>query len=318
MNLLERRQQFEASRTIYESVMLTFHGVEGYDVYNSSIPFYWNGKRYIYGRVEKREEWARSWVRLFQETAKDEWTLVEGSMLYQLEDPFISHIGGVFVLGGTHVRVKQSQIDTYYDYFYRGTDLNNLYYFATGPEDMKDIRLIELPDSRIGVFSRPRSEEIRRQYGSESLVGFTVVNSLDDLNGEVIQNAPYIPGLFAKDEWGGCNQALSLDSGKIGIIGHLCYKAPQGNEELLTYMNFSFVLDPATHEALDIRIIGTRSCYPEGPAKKPNLTDCCFTTGIVMREDGRADLYSGIGDTEVGRIVIDYPFEGWGRIVSQG
>ena len=35
---------------------------------------------------------------------------------------------------------------------------------------------------------------------------------------------------------------------------------------------------------------------------------CAFTSGIVMRQDGKVDLYSGIGDTEVGRIVIDYPF----------
>ena len=33
-----------------------------------------------------------------------------------------------------------------------------------------------------------------------------------------------------------------------------------------------------------------------------------------MREDGKVDLYSGIGDAEVGRIVIDYPFEGYGQI----
>lgn len=82
-------------------------------------------------------------------------------------------------------------------------------------------------------------------------------------------------------------------------------------------MNFSFVLNVARHEAVDQKIIGTRSCYPDGPAKKPMLTDCAFTSGIVMREDGKCDLYSGIGDTEAGRIAIDYPFEGHGRIVAR-
>ena len=72
---------------------------------------------------------------------------------------------------------------TYYGYFYRGTDISNLYYFTTGPYYMKDIRL----------------------------------------------------DLFGKDEWGGCNQAYLLDS--------------------------------------------------------------------------------GIGDCETGRIAIDYPFEGYGRII---
>ncbi|MDF2937472.1 MAG: hypothetical protein K0Q90_2845 [Paenibacillaceae bacterium] len=192
-----------------------------------------------------------------------------------------------------------------------------LYYFTTGPDYMKDIRLVELADGRIGVFSMPRNEEIRRRFGCESLIGFTTVNSLEELNAEVIANAPYIPDLFSKDEWGGCNQAYLLDSGKIGVIGHICYKAPdEQKQNTLTYMNMSFVLDPASLQALDLNIIGTRPCYPAGPSKKENLKDCAFTAGIVMRPDGRADLYSGIGDTEVGRIVIDYPFQGHGAIVG--
>ena len=48
--------------------------------------------------------------------------------------------------------------------------------------------------------------------------------------------------------------------------------------------------------------------------KVPTLKDCAFTSGIVMRKDGKADLYSGIGDCQEGRIVIDYPFAGYGRI----
>lgn len=317
MNLTEQRQQFEVTKHIYESAKLTFKGVEGYDVYNTSIPFTWNGKQYIYGRVERRREWARSWVRLFENTGKDEWTLVPNSMIYQLEDPYIAILGDTFVLGGTHVRNKQGKVDTYYGYFYKGTDLADLYYFTTGPDYMKDIRLVKMADGRIGVFSRPRSEEVRAQYGSESLVGFTIINSLEELTAEVIESAPYINGLFEKDEWGGCNQAYLLDSGMIGVIGHKCYKEilPSGVESLV-YMNISFVFDPAKHEALNVKIIGTRPCYPEGPAKKPDLTDVAFTSGIVARPDGKVDLYSGIGDTEEGRIVIDYPFAGYGNLVK--
>ncbi len=35
---------------------------------------------------------------------------------------------------------------------------------------------------------------------------------------------------------------------------------------------------------------------------------CAFTSGIVMRQDGKVDLYGRIGDTEAGRIVTDYLF----------
>lgn len=318
MNLIEKRQQFEDTKTIYESETLTFIGVDGFDVYNTSIPFTYKGKNYLFGRVENRKEWARSWVRLFEETGQDEWSLVKDSMIYQLEDPYVSVIGNELVLGGTHVRYKQSKIDTFYGYFYKGTDLDNLYYFTTGPDYMKDIRLVELANNKIGVFSRPRNEEIRKKYGSESIVGFTVIDDLNKLSADVIENAPIIEGLFGNDEWGGCNQAYLLSSGKIGAIGHKCYKQPvEDGEDLKVYLNVSFVFDPETHQLLDEKIIATRPCYPVGPAKLPDLVDCAFTSGIVMRPDGKVDLYSGIGDTEEGRVTIDYPFEGFGTIVER-
>jgi hypothetical protein len=309
MNLIEQRAQFEANKAVYERAKLTFHGVEGYDVYNPSIPFDWQGKSYIFGRVERHSEWARSWVRLFAHTGQDDWTLVPDSMIYQLEDPYIAILGDTLVLGGTHVRYKRGAIDTYYGYFYRGKNLHDLYYFTTGPDYMKDIRLVGLKDGRIGVFSRPRNAAILKQFGSESQIGFSIINSLDDLSAEVIENAPYIPGLFDAGEWGGCNQAYALDNGRIGVIGHKSYRSPDANgTEILTYLNIAFVFDPIQHTATPVKIIGTRSCYPDGPAKTTQLVDCAFTSGIVLRPDGKADLYSGIGDCEVGRIVIDNPF----------
>lgn len=300
---------------VYESAKLTFNGVDGYDVYNPSIPFTWKGKSYIFGRVERRHEWARSWVRLFENTGKDDWTLVPGSMIYQLEDPYVTILGDTLVLGGTHVRFKQGHWDTFYGYFYRGTDLADLYYFATGPDFMKDIRLVELSDGRIGVFSRPRGKEIREKYGSDSMIGFTIINTLDDLTASVIQDAPYVPGLMGKDEWGACNHACLLDSGLIGIIGHIGYKEIlPGGQESQVYMNNAFVFDPVKREVTGNKIIGTRRSYPEGPMKLPHLPDVVFSAGIVPRGDGKVDLYSGLGDTEVGRIVIDNPFAGYGSM----
>lgn len=317
MDLKERRAQFERTKTVYESATQTFQGVEGFDVYNSSIPFEWRGKTYLFGRVERRNEWARSWVRLFERSGTDDWTLMPNSMIYPLEDPYIARIGKELVLGGTHVRNKAGKVDTYYGYFYRGVDLNDLYYFTTGPDYMKDIRLVELADGRIGVFSRPRNEEIRRMFGTESQIGFAIINDLDELTGDVIEQAPYIPELFSADEWGGCNQAYLLESGMIGVIGHMSYLETNGiGVECQIYMNVAFVFDPKRHIASDLKIIGTRPCFPDGPAKRPNLVDCAFTSGIVMRPDGKADLYSGIGDTQVGRIVIDYPFVDYGKIAN--
>ena len=82
----------------------------------------------------------------------------------------------------------------------------------------------------------------------------------------------------------------------------------EGEEDLAVYVNISFEFDPVTFEVTNQKIIGTRGCYPEGPSKRPNLRDCTFTSGIVMREDGKADLYGGMSDVEEGRITIAYPF----------
>lgn len=311
MAIKERKEEFERKKEnkVLESAVLTFHGTEGFDVYNCSIPFTWEGKRYIYGRVEKRAEWARSWVRLFEETGRDEYTLVPDHMIYQLEDPYISILKGEMVMGGTHVRKRSGQVETYYGYFYRGTDLDDLIYFTTGPDYMKDIRLTELADGRIGVFSRPRNEEIEKKYGSGAIIGFAAISSLEELTDEVIESARPIEGLFDKGEWGGCNQVYLLEDGNLGIIGHQSYTQQRDEgDDLAVYVNIAFEFNPVTFEVKNKKIIGTRSCYPAGTAKKPNLIDCTFTSGIVMREDGRADLYAGLGDTMEGRIAIEYPF----------
>lgn len=311
MRIEEKKIEFEKhiSEKVYESHKLTFKGIEGFTVYNCSIPFIWQGKEYIYGRVEKFEEWARSFIRLFEKTGEDEYTLIKDTMIYQLEDPYIAFIQGEIVLGGTHVRKRMGEIDTYYGYFYRGTDLDDLVYFTTGPDYMKDIRLVDMKDGTIGVFSRPRNKEIEEKYGSASLIGFTKINSLNELSDDVIFGAKPILGLFQNGEWGGCNQAYLLEGGKIGVIAHQSYsKMDENGINQLVYMNTAFEFDPDTFEVTDNKVIGTRKCYPEGKEKRPDLLDVTFTSGIVMRADGKADLYAGIGDSEEGRIVIDYPF----------
>ena len=311
MSIQQQKEALELNKDkfVYDSARLTFTGIDGFTVYNCSIPFTWEGKDYIYGRVEKRDQWARSWVRLFEKTGKDQYALVPGHMIYQLEDPYIADIQGEFVLGGTHVVKKSGKIDTLYGYFYRGTHIDDLEYFTTGPRGMKDIRLVDRKDGTIGVFSRPRNAAVKAKYGSESMIGFTTIRSLDELTDEVIENATPIEGIFANGEWGGCNQVYLLAGGRLGIIGHQSYTQPQeGGVDLAVYLNIAFEFDPETFAVSNRKVIGTRSCYPAGEPKLPQLADCTFTSGIALREDGKVDLYAGIGDEGEGRITIDYPF----------
>lgn len=312
MSIQEEKRCFEEQRgqKVLDSAKLQFTGVEGYTVYNCSIPFRFEGKEYIFGRVEKFDEWANSHVRLFVKTGKDQFAVVEDHMIYQLEDPYVAEIQGELTMGGTHVQKVSGEIFHVFGYFFRGKDLNSLIYFTTGPQNMKDIRLVDLKDGRIGVFSRPRGEHIRAQFGSESMIGFTVIKSLEELTPDVIENAVPISGIFEKDEWGGCNQAYLLENGRIGVIGHQSFSQPAEDREttLAVYLNVAFEFDPETFEVFNKKVIGTRCCYPACTPKLPNLADCAFTSGIVPLADGKADLYSGIGDSAEGRITIDYPF----------
>ena len=266
----------------------------------------------IYGRVEKRSEWARSFSKLFKKTDKDTYTLVPNSMIYQIEDPYITFINDELILGGTHPKYKRGTVETYYGYFYKGTDLEDMFYFTTGPDFMKDIRLVQLNDGRIGIFSRPRSEEVRKKYGTESIVGFTIINSIDELDDEVIENATPIEGLYKNDEWGGCNQCYVLSDRLIGVTGHQCYF----DGDLPVYTCTAFVFDYIDHKIIENKIIATSKCFPEHPAKVYKTSDTSFTSGMVMRNDGLVDLYSGLGDTMEGRVTIDDPFKNYREVTK--
>jgi len=317
MSLRAARNDFETHKKIHESALLQFFGVDGFDVYNPSIPFESGAHRYLFGRLERRNEWSNSVTRLFRHRGGDDWELVQGPYFWPLEDPFVARIGDELVLGGTHVLFSQAKLQTYYCYFYRGRTSDQLRYFTTGPDYMKDIRLLALPDGKIAVFSRHRNEEIIRQYGCESQIGFTVIDSLDELNANVIEAAPFVDGFFDRGEWGGCNQAYWLDTGLIGLVGHKCYNTKvESSETIMTYVNVAWVFDPGSRKLLSETVIGTRNCYPKYPAKGPSLVDCAFTSGIAVRNDGLVDLYSGLGDTAAGRITIDNPFSASGSIAG--
>ncbi|CCW68386.1 unnamed protein product, partial [Phytomonas sp. Hart1] len=307
--LVPIKEKFEQEKKIYEGALLTFKGVDGFDVYNPSVPFQYKGKNYIFGRVEKFDEWAQSTVILFEETRPDEYTRVLNSITWNLEDPFVVKIHGEMIFGGTHITKSAGKILNYWCDFYRGTP-ENLKYFASGPIGMKDVRLIELPKKKVGVFSHFRPE-------GACLTGLAIIDNISVLSPEVVNSARYIQHQAFGDAWGGPNQVYLLSSGNLGCISHHGYLQDQEEgDQLRVYCCTSFVLDPDTLEVHDFKIIATHDCFPPCIPKLPRLADCAFVSGITMRKDGKCNLYSGIGDSHTGRVVIDYPFEGYGEIAS--
>ena len=287
-----------------KSDILNFRGVDGHDVYNISQPFDIGGKTVIAGRVEKREEWAKSNV-VFFEKGKDSWEYVENSPVLPLEDAFATNFGDEVVMGGVEVYTINNEYDSkdigYRTVFYRGRNLNNLERFAHGPEKMKDIRLVPLKDGGIGVLTRPQGGNF-----GKGMIGSVQIQSLDELNKEKIMEAEIMEGLFKEDEWGGANELHILKDGRIGVLGHIAY---QDESHYKHYYAMTFIYNPKTHEATPIRILATREDFPKGEYKMPELKDVVFPGGLVRHNNGYATLYAGLSDAQAGIVTLPDPFK---------
>ncbi len=302
--LRQQVAEFQTHRPQIMGEILRFEGVGDHDVYNPSIPFDIDGITVIAGRVEKRtDEFSR--VMFFTESG-GVWSPLEGAPVFDLQDPFVTFAGDELIFGGVYVEWEGKRA-TWSTDFYRGDSLHTLRKFARGPAQMKDIRLLQLGDRRIAIFSRPQGEVMAERFGCTAKIGFTIVESLDDVTADVIENAPLLFDHFLPDEWGGCNQLFQLDNGLIGAIGHKSWGEMIDGEHVLHYYSMAFALDPATRKMTPTKIIGSRDCFPPGLSKAPRMQDVTFTAGIVRHGDGTATLYTGLNDCQIGRVEITDP-----------
>jgi len=278
-----------------------FDGVGGRDVYNITAPFINRHQEVIIGRVEERNS-ELSQVCFFSRTGQI-WRPIAHLPAYDLQDPFIVKINQQFIFGGIEVITSPSnpnKIISWVTQFYRGADLESLQHFATGPIAMKDIRLVELQDGKVGVFTRPQGKK-----GGRGQIGFTILDKLEQLNAEILSHAEILSQQFVRSEWGGANEAHVLSNGKIGVLGHIaCF----GKHKSKHYYSMVFWLNPQTREKSPLKMIAERSDFPNGPGKRPGLVDVIFSGGIIRLGNGRAELSVGVSDAEAYRIMIPDPF----------
>jgi hypothetical protein len=297
----ELMAEYRSKRLPIVTQKLQFEGVEGRDVYNITAPFEDDGELVIAGRVENRDT-EYSDVLFF--TCQDgTWRPRTSARVFRnLQDPFVTRIRGQLVFGGVEVwpnPIDPNRIE-YRTAFYRGDNVEDLRLFAVGPQFMKDIRLIELPDGRLGVFTRPSGSG----YGFGK-IGFTTIGDFDDLTPWAIAHAPLIQNCFVDDEWGGPNELHLLSNGLIGVLGHIACFDSQGNRH---YRSMVFSFDPVSRATSQIKVIASRDDFEPGAAKRPDLVDVLFSGGLVRRPDGMAELYAGVSDAEAHKAVIVDPF----------
>lgn len=296
----ELLDEYLSKKRDYRGEKLIFEGVDGRDVYNITAPFEDEGELVIAGRVEGRDtEYSDV---LFFTCSDNVWRPRKNTISFKLQDPFVTRINGELVFGGVEVRpnIQKPGYLCWKTLFYRGKTINELEYFTEGPDHMKDIRLIQLKDGRIGVFTRPHGE-----IGGRGTIGFTIINSLEELNPETIMNANLIKGQFVEEEWGGVNEAHILRNGLIGALGHIASYDQYKNRH---YYSIVFSLDPKTGETSPLKIIAIRDDFDKGGVKKPDLEDVIFSGGLIRESNGKAILYTGVSDAEAHKIVIPDPF----------
>ncbi len=301
LNLLE---EFNSKEFSYESEILEFAGIENLDVYNISHPFKIGNKTVIAGRVEKRNEWAKSNVFFFEKTSYS-WKVIEDAPVLNLEDAFATSLTDETILGGVEVYTINNKFNSneigYRTVFYRGNDLNSLEKFACGPDRMKDIRIVPLSNGKISVCTRPQGGVHGRGQ-----IGSLEIHRVEEINEENILKAKIIDELFAFGQWGGANELHVLKDGKIGVLGHIAYEDENYNKH---YYAMTFVYDPITHEASPIKLLATRKNFPKGYAKMPQLEDVVFPGGLVRHKNGYATLYAGLSDAQAGCITLPDPFQ---------
>lgn len=293
-------EYWQSDAKIYDVEKINFINVGENDVYNITAPFVDNGKTIIAGRVEARDS-EQSTVYFFEENDKG-WSPVDAYSTFSLQDPFFTRINNELIVGGVetfpHPEIEGSL--KWRTIFYKGKDVASLQRFFVGPDGMKDLRLVQLLDNRIGVLTRPQGKK-----GGRGKIGFTIINTLEELNKEVVEEATLIEGLFGDEEWGGANEATPLNKTTLGILGHVACFDKKGNRH---YYSMTFELNIDTLEAQNQKIIAVRKDFKPGLAKRPDLEDVVFSGGLVIKED-KATLYVGISDAEAQFIVIDNPFK---------
>ncbi|WP_058303009.1 DUF1861 family protein [Gorillibacterium timonense] len=301
LEMLEEYRERRSAATASSARKLEFDRVDGKDVYNITAPFEDEGEWKLAGRVEGRDT-EFSEVLIFHLNG-EVWEPDARYAPLPLQDPFYTRIGGELILGGVSLipdKDDPHRIASWVTAFRRGAALSGLTPFLTGPDHMKDVRLVELPDGEIGVLSRPQGEK-----GGRGKIGFTRASSLTAVTAEEIAAAPLFESMFPDEEWGGANEAHVLKNGLIGVLGHVASFDEAGDRH---YYPMTFAFDPATRNRTPMKIIAERADLPAGPAKRPDLADILFSGGLIRHEDGTADLYVGISDAEAGVIRLPDPF----------
>lgn len=270
----------------------------------------------------------------------DEWEQIPDDELPIIrgEDPRVAVIGEYVDSGGIRhpreivlnvIEVSEDDGSTdsepklkWWTRFYRGETIRGLKSFATGPEGMKDVCLVQSPSSnRIGMFTRPRKPG-NEALGGLGQIGEVTIDTIDEINEDLLKNAKLINTRFKEgEEWGGVNHAIPLSDGRVGVIGHIARRdnsdpsvAVENRPRI--YHTFSAIYDPQSRRLVEIKLLAMADEFklPDGSdvtPKDPLLKHVAFGSAITEPDEaGNVRLFLGVGDAVTGYKTIEDPFAG--------
>ncbi len=232
-----------------------------------------------------------------------------------MEDPFCFtvHERGKkqLIFGGVQIRREGREIIPQ-TVFYRGTSLFRLDRtpFAI-IDNMKDIRLLQLPDGRFLLCRRPWGGE----YG-RGRITLHILDTLEDLQ-DARRKLPTLAVLddcFKVADWVGVNhlQLVSDSQGQqwVGLLGHVAFnKQGAKHYAACTYrILLDNLLAGSTSGKPCPEIIAVRSCFEPGPAKNKGLQDVVFPDHLQHLSGYTYRLWAGLSDTNIGTIELYDPF----------
>jgi hypothetical protein len=291
-------REYESATVAGPGELITLQGIDGLDGYNPSNPVTDADGSLVYVRVEPRDVDLTSVATPFRPLNNDRWVVDVALPALPLEDPCITVVDETFVVGGVRVTARTDGSAVWRQSFLRGKSLSDLTPFAESPEYMKDVRLIEYDDGKIGIFTRPWGTPSDRAQ-----IAYTEIDRIDDLTSDVMEDAPRLETQPINGQWWGANAVYNLGSGQVGVLGHIA----KISELARHYYAVTFVFDRGRREIVrGPRIIAARSSFPKGPARAPDLEDVVFPSWL---DRNAGLLYCGLSDTRIGVVALDDPFE---------
>jgi hypothetical protein len=290
-------ERYHASPKPGPGTLVTLVGLTNRDGYNPSNPVPDGAHPFTYVRVEPREDEFDSWSVPFRQLAVDRWELDEKLPPLRLQDPFVAVIDGTLMVGGVRIVDRSPERVLWETVFMRGASLDALSEFARSPLLMKDVRLIEVEEGIIGIFTRPLGGSAGRGQ-----IGYTEISSLDELTTVVMAEADMLHMQPIPEQWWGANAVYRLDRNTLGVLGHIA----KFEGDTRHYYPIAFVFDRLRRRIVrGPEIIADRSCFPPHRAKRADLENVIFPAWL---DQPRGVLCGGLSDAAIGVVNIEDPF----------